>query len=245
MQQKSLDLSALATAVRAQTILPWRCQTGTAVGAARAAFYLPLVGLGVGLAAAMVHGLAIAAHLPSNAAVIAAMATMIALEGLRQERALAQVADAVAMGKREFEARDCHGTPGMGALVFGLLLKFVLLSWLPPRQCERALMVGGVAKAWMGLALRQTLEWQGEGEWSELLRSRLDRTEFWMLTLGCSVATLWLGRWAALAAVALCGCAWFATALLAEARFGGLRETSARLGGTVAEWGVYWAAAMY
>jgi len=100
---------------------------------ARASWALPLAGLLIGLAGAVVYWLATRAHLPPQAAAALALAATILLTGAMHEDGLADTADGFGGGKtREDKLRIMRdsriGTFGACALVISLMLRWSAIS---------------------------------------------------------------------------------------------------------------------
>ncbi|MGH6717354.1 MAG: adenosylcobinamide-GDP ribazoletransferase [Bradyrhizobium sp.] len=118
---------------------------------ARAIWALPLAGLLIGLAGAVVYWLATRVHLPPQAAAVLALATTILLTGAMHEDGLADTADGFGGGKtREDKLRIMRdsriGTFGACALVISLMLRWSAISDMPnPGSVAVALVVAHTA----------------------------------------------------------------------------------------------------
>jgi adenosylcobinamide-GDP ribazoletransferase len=143
----------------------------SADGLARAARYLPLIGLLVGGAGALVFWLA--QHIwPQPVAVVLAMVATIALTGAFHEDGLADTADGLGGGwdKAKILAimKDSRvGSYGVIAIVLALLGKFALLSTLPAGQVVVALIAGHAVSRFCAVSLMATMDYARDDETSK------------------------------------------------------------------------------
>ena len=129
---------------------------------ARASWALPLAGLLIGLAGAVVYWLAKRAHLPPQADAALSLATTILLTGAMHEDGLADTADGFGGGKtREDKLRIMRdsriGTFGACALVISLMLRWSAISDIQnPGSVAIALVVAHTAsRAMLPAFMRQ------------------------------------------------------------------------------------------
>lgn len=125
---------ALAMVFLTRVPWPWPLDAGRPIG--RAAWGFPVIGIAIGLLAALVWVLADHLGLPSWVAAILAVASLVAVSGALHEDGLADCADGLGSGKRGEAAiaimRDSRlGTHGVVALVLFLLLRVAALSAWP------------------------------------------------------------------------------------------------------------------
>ncbi|WP_206613474.1 adenosylcobinamide-GDP ribazoletransferase [Parahaliea mediterranea] len=126
----------------------------------RSSAYFPLVGLLVGSLGALIYAGA-TQYWHSDIAALLAMAAMLLLTGGFHEDGLADTADGLGGGwsvddKLRIMKDSRLGTYGALALVMALLLKFALLSALPPASVPAALILGQVLGRWAALPLIAT-----------------------------------------------------------------------------------------
>ncbi len=138
--------------------------------------------------------------LPADAAVVFAMTAMVLTTGAMGERALGRVVEMFA----ERESKEI----GTIVIVLALLLRFALLRYLPPSDCWRAMVVGGVGAGWMMIGLRQLTG--GEG--------KLTQERFAMATGTAAGVTFLLGIWGAIGVCGLSGCVVFVIWRMANRR---------------------------
>ena len=136
---------SLATAVVFLTRVPVRADVDPEDGLRDATAWFPLVGAGVGVAAAIMFGGAHAVWGPGPAAVLAVV-TAVAVTGAFHEDGLADAFDGLWGGwdpeRRLAIMRDSRlGTYGAAALVLSLGLRVSLLAGLTPLDAARALVV--------------------------------------------------------------------------------------------------------
>jgi len=140
-------------------------------GLARAARYLPAVGLLVGGAGALVFWLASQVW-PQAVAVVFAMVATIALTGAFHEDGLADTADGLGGGwdKAKILAimKDSRvGSYGVIAVILALLGKYALLSTLPAGQVVAALIAGHAVSRFCAVSLMATMDYARDDESSK------------------------------------------------------------------------------
>jgi adenosylcobinamide-GDP ribazoletransferase len=133
-----------------------RAELGGA-GLSRAALWFPLVGLLVGGVAAGVRVLG-ATVLPADAATVLALAAAVVLTGALHEDALADTADALGAHTTRERRLEIMRDPRVGAcgalaVVFAVLLSFVLLAPLSAGDFARAAVAAHVLARWTTLPL--------------------------------------------------------------------------------------------
>ncbi|PKO36900.1 MAG: adenosylcobinamide-GDP ribazoletransferase [Betaproteobacteria bacterium HGW-Betaproteobacteria-6] len=138
---------------------------------ARAARYLPAIGLLVGGVGALVFWLAL--HVwPQPVAVVLAMVASIALTGAFHEDGLSDTADGLGGGwdKAKILAimKDSRvGSYGVIAVVLALLGKFALLSTLPAGQVVAALIAGHAVSRFCAVSLMAGMDYARDDESSK------------------------------------------------------------------------------
>lgn len=140
-------------------------------GQARAARYLPAIGLLVGGAGALVFWLASQVWAQPVAVVLSMVAT-IALTGAFHEDGLADAADGLGGGwdKAKILAimKDSRvGSYGVIAVVLALLGKFALLSTLPAGQVVAALIAGHAVSRFCAVSLMVTMDYARDDDTSK------------------------------------------------------------------------------
>ena len=140
-------------------------------GLARAARYLPAIGLLVGGAGALVFWLASQVWAQPVAVVLSMVAT-IALTGAFHEDGLADAADGLGGGwdKAKILAimKDSRvGSYGVIAVVLALLGKFALLSTLPAGQVVAALIAGHAVSRFCAVSLMVTMDYARDDDTSK------------------------------------------------------------------------------
>ncbi|UCV19167.1 adenosylcobinamide-GDP ribazoletransferase [Ferribacterium limneticum] len=143
----------------------------SADGLARAARYLPLIGLLVGGVGALVFWLASQVWAQPVAVVLSMVAT-IALTGAFHEDGLADTADGLGGGwdKAKILAimKDSRvGSYGVITVVLALLGKFALLSTLPAGQVVAALIAGHAVSRFCAVSLMATMDYARDDETSK------------------------------------------------------------------------------
>jgi adenosylcobinamide-GDP ribazoletransferase len=166
------ELAAFFAALGYFTRLPVPGWVGySADGLARAARYLPAIGLLVGGVGALVFWLAM--HVWSQpVAVLLAMVTTIALTGAFHEDGLSDTADGLGGGwdKAKILAimKDSRvGSYGVIAIVLALLGKFVLLASLPAGLVEAALIAGHAVSRFCAVSLMASMGYARDDESSK------------------------------------------------------------------------------
>lgn len=166
------ELGAFFAALGYFTRLPVPAWVGYSPdGLAKAARYLPLIGLLVGGFGALVFWLA--QHLWSQpVAVVLAMAATIALTGAFHEDGLSDTADGLGGGwdKAKILAimKDSRvGSYGVIAVVIALLGKFALLATLPAGQVVAALIAGHAVSRFCAVSLMATMDYARDDETSK------------------------------------------------------------------------------
>jgi adenosylcobinamide-GDP ribazoletransferase len=140
-------------------------------GLARAARYLPAIGLLVGGFGALVFWLAM--HVwPQSVAVVLSMVATIALTGAFHEDGLADTADGLGGGWDKAKIlvimKDSRvGSYGVIAVVLALIGKFALLSTLPARQVVAALIAGHAVSRFCAVSLMVTMDYARDDETSK------------------------------------------------------------------------------
>lgn len=140
-------------------------------GLARAARYLPAIGLLVGGVGALVFWLA-GQVWGQPVAVVLSMIATIALTGAFHEDGLADTADGLGGGwdKAKILAimKDSRvGSYGVIAIVLALLGKFALLSTLPAGQVVAALIAGHAVSRFCAISLMATMDYARDDETSK------------------------------------------------------------------------------
>ncbi|WP_226403358.1 adenosylcobinamide-GDP ribazoletransferase [Ferribacterium limneticum] len=140
-------------------------------GLARAARYLPAIGLLVGGVGALVFWLALHVWAQPVAVVLAMVAT-IALTGAFHEDGLSDTADGLGGGwdKAKILAimKDSRvGSYGVIAVVIALLGKFALLATLPAGQVVAALIAGHTVSRFCAVSLMATMDYARDDETSK------------------------------------------------------------------------------
>ena len=214
------ELGAFFAALGYFTRLPVPGWVGySADGLARAARYLPAIGLLVGGAVALVFWLA--AHVwPQPVAVVIAMVATIALTGAFHEDGLADTADGLGGGwdKAKILAimKDSRvGSYGVIAVVLGLLGKFALLATLPAGQVVAALIAGHAVSRFFAVSLMATMDYARDDESSKArpVAARLGAGPLLFALIFAALPLLLLAPEQILPAVALAALAtlWLAT----------------------------------
>ena len=211
--------------------------------------FFPFVGAGLGFALAGIYGLLIR-RLPAQVTIVGVLTVALTITAARNEQSLARVADAMQRGTRESRREKLKhtllGTVGTITLTLTLILKFALLSYLPPQQCWWALLAGSICGCWMMVALRQVTEYTASGnELGTALSRRLPWKQFVGVTVLCALVTLPLGPVAGIATWLMVFLALFMTKHFLKGLFGGLMIESARAAAIIGELTVYFAAAMF
>jgi adenosylcobinamide-GDP ribazoletransferase len=166
------ELAAFFSALGYFTRLPVPGWVGySADGLAKAARYLPAIGLLVGGFGALVFWLA-AQIWPQPVAVVLAMVATIALTGAFHEDGLADTADGLGGGwdKAKILAimKDSRvGSYGVIAIVLALLAKFALLATLPAGQMVVALIAGHAVSRFCAVSLMATMDYARDDETSK------------------------------------------------------------------------------
>lgn len=166
------ELTAFFAALGYFTRLPVPGWVGySADGLARAARYLPAIGLLVGGVGALVFWLAL--HVWTQpVAVVLAMVASIALTGAFHEDGLSDTADGLGGGwdKAKILAimKDSRvGSYGVIAIFLALLGKFVLLASLPAEQVVAALIAGHAVSRFCAVSLMATMDYARDDEASK------------------------------------------------------------------------------
>lgn len=121
-------------ATRALTLLrPKIAPEGDEDAVARSRRAFPVVGLAIGLGAALVYGIASALHLGAFASALIAFGAVAAVTGARGETGLARFAEGLLGGANADERRaimldTTPGYAGMAAIFFSILLRAVLVA---------------------------------------------------------------------------------------------------------------------
>jgi adenosylcobinamide-GDP ribazoletransferase len=166
------ELAAFFAALGYFTRLPVPAWVGySADGLARAARYLPAIGLIVGGAGALVFWLAMHVWAQPVAVALAMVAT-IALTGAFHEDGLSDTADGLGGGwdKAKILAimKDSRvGSYGVIAIVLALLGKFALLATLPAGQVVAALIAGHAVSRFCAVSLMATMDYARDDETSK------------------------------------------------------------------------------
>ncbi len=178
-------------------------------GLARAARYLPLIGLLVGGVGALVFWLASQVWAQPVAVVLSMVAT-IALTGAFHEDGLGDTADGLGGGwdKAKILAimKDSRvGSYGVIAVVLALLGKFALLSTLPAGQVVAALIAGHAVSRFCAVSLMATMDYARDGDTSKArpVAARLGLGPFLFALVFAGLSLLLLVPEPALIAVAL------------------------------------------
>jgi adenosylcobinamide-GDP ribazoletransferase len=166
------ELAAFFAALGYFTRLPVPGWVGySADGLARAARYLPAIGLLVGGAGALVFWLAMHVWSQPVAAVLSMVAT-IALTGAFHEDGLSDTADGLGGGwdKAKILAimKDSRvGSYGVIAIVLALFGKFALLASLPAEQVVAALLAGHAVSRFCAVSLMAAMGYARDDEASK------------------------------------------------------------------------------
>jgi adenosylcobinamide-GDP ribazoletransferase len=166
------ELTAFFAALGYFTRLPVPGWVGySADGLARAARFLPAIGLLVGGVGALVFWLALHVWMQPVAVVLAMVAT-IALTGAFHEDGLSDTADGLGGGwdKAKILAimKDSRvGSYGVIAIVLALLGKFALLATLPAGQVAAALIAGHAVSRFCAVSLMVTMDYARDDEASK------------------------------------------------------------------------------
>ena len=178
-------------------------------GLARAARYLPLIGLLVGGVGALVFWLASQIWAQPVAVVLSMVAT-IALTGAFHEDGLADTADGLGGGwdKAKILAimKDSRvGSYGVIAVVLALLGKFALLSTLPAGEVVVALIAGHAVSRFCAVSLMATMDYAREDDSSKArqLAARLSPGALLFAVVFATLPLFFLAPEQALPAVAL------------------------------------------
>ncbi|MBL8428782.1 MAG: adenosylcobinamide-GDP ribazoletransferase [Dechloromonas sp.] len=163
------ELGAFFAALGYFTRLPVPAWVGYSPdGLARAARYLPAIGLLVGSFGALVFWMAL--HVwPQPVAVVLSMVATIALTGAFHEDGLADTADGLGGGwdKAKILAimKDSRvGSYGVIAIVLALLGKFALLATLPAGQVVAALIAGHAVSRFCAVSLMASMDYARDDE---------------------------------------------------------------------------------
>lgn len=145
--------------------------------------YLPLIGIFVGCAAALVY-LLTAAFFPPDIAVIISMAATIYLTGCFHEDGLADAIDGLGGGWNREQIltimRDSRiGSYGATALVLVLLLKFAALSHIESAVLPRILIIGHGLSRYAALWVMMALPYVRDEGKAKPLASPLSRLDLW------------------------------------------------------------------
>ncbi len=187
----------------------------------------PLVGVGLGLGAGLVYGLATALGLPPALAAIATLAALIAATGALHEDGLADSADGLGGGAtltaKLAIMRDHHiGAYGVIAVTLGLIGRIAALTALAePGLVLAALVTAGAAsRAAIPLVMLRLPVARSDG-----LASRAGKPGQRDVAVGGGIALVIalpaVGFSAALAALIIAACAALAVAALARRQIGG------------------------
>lgn len=170
--------------------------------------YFPLVGMLIGLAAALVY-LACSKVLPQELAVIASMVASLLLTGAFHEDGLADTVDGLGGGWNKEQAlaimKDSRiGSYGAIALVMALLTKFEVLLHLAPEMLPFVLVAGHALSRLAALLVICTQDYVRETGKSKPLATRLNASELVLASVFGLVPMLLLrpGLWWALVPVA-------------------------------------------
>ena len=187
----------------------------------------PVIGFGMGLAAALVYAIAHGLNLPPVLAAILAVATLACLNGAASENGLARFADAliVAENKTAQLARmkeDSFGAYGMIVLVATLGLRIGALTVIAEPLAVTAALVAAQGASWTaGPAMMHYLPAAQRSGFAYLDgRPRRDQT-YLTLALGAAMALLFLGPVTGVIALAVGALGAFKFAWLAKRNLGG------------------------
>lgn len=148
-------------------------------GLARAVKFFPLVGLTLGLGAALIERV-LGSHLGRTGAALAVLVYLVLVTGCLHEDGLADVADSLGGWTREQRLailRDSHiGAYGTCALVLSLFSRAVLLAGLPLEHFTAYLVSAHVLCRWSMLPLSHYLPPAREGEGQGARIARLTST---------------------------------------------------------------------
>lgn len=221
------ELEHLRNAVRFMTIVPVRAAPGELAPdwLTRCLKYSPLVGVGIGLAAAVV--LVVAERFwGGTIAALLAVATSIAITGALHEDGLADTFDGFGGGwsveKRLAIMKDSRiGTYGALALGLGIALRVAVLAMLPPWQAAAALIALHAAARAVPAWVMTRLSYSGDVAAMKVAYiespPRADELQLALIVVALAALPLVLMSATAVALGWLCGAA-LATVLAAWAR---------------------------
>ena len=228
----SMDFNAwwrdLRVAAAFLTRLPIRSEepAGLAV-LARAARCFPLVGLGIGLAGALVYAVGSELALPPLPATVLAVAAVVLLTGALHEDGFADTVDGFGGGRdRDHKLRIMRdsriGTYGVIALVFALGAQTAALSAMAESSDVAAALMLGHAVSRALLVAVMHLEPPARSDGLAVSAGRPSQpTTLWALGIGGIVALIFAGFDGIVASAIGAGVAW-AIARLARQQIGGI-----------------------
>jgi adenosylcobinamide-GDP ribazoletransferase len=216
----------LAEAARFLTRLPIPEAAGAPAPLAGAVWAFPLVGIGIGLAGALVFSLATHLGLPPLAAGLLTVAATAALTGALHEDGLADAADGLIGGRDRETAlaimRDSRsGVFGVLALVFSVTLRAAALGSLAVPIAAAALIAAHAAsRGGLGVVMARLEPARVDGLGAGAGRPSESGMR-WSLGLGAVVALATLGVVGGFVALAVGAAAMLGTARLARTRIDG------------------------
>lgn len=195
---KSL-IADLIAAFQFLTGLPLPSSAAGEVNLSRAAKFFPLVGLVVGIAAALFHGW-LTLHLPRLVAALFTVLLLVLLTGGLHEDGLADVVDA--FGGASDRERVLHilkdsriGSFGALALSFSVLARILLIAALPPQRIFAFLVTAQVLCRWTALPLGTALPAaRGPVGQGARLAKQVSLLSFCVGTLLSLVISVWMLR---------------------------------------------------
>lgn len=195
-------------------------------GLARAVKFFPLVGLVIGLGAALLEK-GLGQHLGRQATAVAIVLYLVLITGCLHEDGLADVADSMGGWTREQRLAildDSHiGSYGVAALVLSLLGRAVLLAELPLEHFTAYLVSAHVLSRWSALPLSYYLPPARGSEGQGARIARLTSTSSLIIGSGFAIAIVVTAlRKAAIAPVLAALAVPLLTGILYMRKFGGI-----------------------
>ena len=219
------------------TCLPLPAPKHRQLGKAAAAF--SLVGLAVGLLAALVYQVTVGSFGNLGAALLA-VGAMVAVTGALHEDGLKDAADGLLGGDTPQERLKIMKDPTSGsfgvlALVLSLSGRIFFVAWLPPGDAVRALIVAAILSRAAMVAPAFFLEPVGNGELGKSLRPS-NETLATGSVLGAVLALLFAGPVGGLGAIMATIAAAGAMVTLAKKKIGGFNGDICGATQQLAEW---------
>lgn len=183
-------------------------KTVESVNIARAMAYFPLVGLLIGISAAVVHFL-LSYVLAPQVCDLVAIAFMVIVTGNMHGDGLMDTADGIYSGRPrerilEIMRDSCVGSHGVMAGVLVLLAKFVLLGQLPPEVKQFALILTPAMGRWAQVYGATVYPYARTGGGTGGFTDHVGRREiFWASLTALAAAVLLFGLWGGILAGAV------------------------------------------